>query len=232
MQISRGKLTRPRKCLVYGPQGIGKTTLAKDSLLLDIEGGSGDQDLARIDLSGVDYDGFLTVLGELMEEGFDEPTLAIDTLDWLEKLVKAGIKKRFTETELAYGQAKVKLEDTWEYLRRGFEKLMTEKGKNLLFLAHHKLEKVSPSDAASYQQFTPDLECDLIPEWCDDILFYRYRLITTEAKEGFGKVRQVAVPSRLRFFQTTQTPGAVAKNRLNLPDEIESFDEYRAFLAK
>ena len=42
MQIQRGKLVRPRRCLLVGQHGIGKSTAARDALILDLEDGSGD----------------------------------------------------------------------------------------------------------------------------------------------------------------------------------------------
>ncbi len=232
MATSRGKLTRPRKCLLFGPVGIGKSTCAKDCYVFDFEGSTYDIDLHRDDLKGCDYNGFVSRLGEIMDEDIQEPTIAFDTVDWLEKIIVADVKRTTTDEQRAYGNEKKLIEEKWAYLCRGFEKLIADKGKNLLFIAHEKLEKVSPSDAASYQQYAPDLQCDLISEWCDEILYLRYRIVTTEQKEGFGKVRQVAIPTRLRFIQTTRTPGAVAKNRLGLPDELESWEQYRGFLAK
>ena len=48
-QVRRGKLALPPRVLVYGPEGVGKSSVAADAnaLFADIEGGSGELDVAR-----------------------------------------------------------------------------------------------------------------------------------------------------------------------------------------
>ncbi len=235
MNISRGKLTKPRRCLLYGPRGIGKSTCAQDALVLDIEGGTGDIDCARLELQNVDYNGFVEALGTLFEEPFEQSTVAIDSIDWLEKLMAAEICKREgvpSLTSVEYGKGPGMLIPFWEYIMRGLDKLRTQLGKNILLLCHEQIEKVTPPDSPHYQRYSPDLHSSEIQDWCDEIFFYRYRVVTASEDLGFKKTRNVAVSTRERYLQCTETAGAVAKNRVGLADEIGSFDEYKAFLAK
>jgi hypothetical protein len=236
--ISRGKLTRPRRCLLYGPHGIGKTTCARGALVLDVEGGSGDIDLARIDLHAATWAEFLEALGSLFDLDFDEPTVAIDSLDWVASLIETEAARANGVRCLAdieWGKGPGKTVPFWDHLLAGLDKLMQVKGKNILLLAHAKKEKINPPDSSSYQRYEPAIDnpgSAIIQEWCDEVLFYRYRVTTTSEDLGFKKERTVVVSTRERFFQTSETPGALAKNRLALPDELQSFEQYRTFLAK
>ena len=50
-QITRGLIVKPQKVVVYGPEGIGKTTFAADfpdPLFIDTEGSTNVYDVARL----------------------------------------------------------------------------------------------------------------------------------------------------------------------------------------
>ena len=51
MKITRGKMKKAKKVVVYGPEGIGKSTFASkfpDPLFIDTEGSTNDMDVARL----------------------------------------------------------------------------------------------------------------------------------------------------------------------------------------
>ena len=52
MAIRRGRIPRPQKVVIYGPEGVGKSTLAgrlPEPVFLDTEGGTHHLDVARFD---------------------------------------------------------------------------------------------------------------------------------------------------------------------------------------
>lgn len=52
MKITRGKIPGAKKCVLYGPEGIGKSTLAAQfpaPLFIDTENGTKELDVARFD---------------------------------------------------------------------------------------------------------------------------------------------------------------------------------------
>ena len=52
MNITTGKISRAQKIVLYGPEGIGKTTFAAnapDPLFIDTEKGTAHLDVKRID---------------------------------------------------------------------------------------------------------------------------------------------------------------------------------------
>lgn len=52
MRIIRGKLASAKKVVIYGPEGIGKSTFASkfpDPVFIDTEGSTKDMDVARFE---------------------------------------------------------------------------------------------------------------------------------------------------------------------------------------
>ena len=52
MQITRGRKARAQKVVIYGPEGIGKSSFASqfpDPVFIDTEGSTDNMDVARLD---------------------------------------------------------------------------------------------------------------------------------------------------------------------------------------
>lgn len=88
LEIIRGKQPGAQKVVLYGPEGIGKSTFASkfpDPLYIDTEGSTRHMDVARLPRPTS-----WTMLLEEVKQVRDSPgacgTLVIDTLDWAEQL--------------------------------------------------------------------------------------------------------------------------------------------------
>ena len=88
MEITRGKIKKAVKVCIYGPEGIGKSTLASmfpNPVFIDTEGSTNHMDVARFDAPSS-----WQMLIQEVEYVRDHPdccrTLVIDTADWAEKL--------------------------------------------------------------------------------------------------------------------------------------------------
>ena len=88
MQIISGVLTKPIYLVIYGPEGIGKTTFAAQAptpLFIDTEGGT-----ARMDVRRLPAPTSFTMIQEEIRYVVNNPsvcqTLVLDTADWAERL--------------------------------------------------------------------------------------------------------------------------------------------------
>lgn len=238
------KRAEPRRCVLYGVEGIGKTTAAKGSRLIDLENGSNDIEIARVEgrfdegkapRAPKTFDEYVATVRYLIKNPPPEPMVATDSLDWLEYMViqkVCEVANKPSLSEIEYGKGPGMCVPYWEDLLEGWDRLRAV-GKHVLLIAHCVVRDVIPPGSAKYQEYAPKLmpqTAAVIQEWADEVLFFRYRHITTTEKGGFNKERTVAANCAERYIQCAKTLAAVAKNRIGLPDEIDSFSEYKRLL--
>ena len=87
--IETGRVTRPRRTLVYGTHGIGKSSFAArfpSAIVVQTEEGLNGIEVARFPLAK-SFDDVIDALGSLAEHEHGYRTVVIDSLDWLERLV-------------------------------------------------------------------------------------------------------------------------------------------------
>ena len=95
MNISKGKSRKPPRVVVYGTEGIGKSTFGNTApapIFLPTEDGLGEIDCERFPLAK-SYDEFIGNLGQLCQAEHNYQTAVVDTLDWLEKLIWAKVAR-------------------------------------------------------------------------------------------------------------------------------------------
>ncbi|MCW5757978.1 MAG: ATP-binding protein [Phycisphaeraceae bacterium] len=235
--IQTGRTRMPRRVLVYGTHGIGKSTfgaMSEDPVFIQTEDGLADIDAPRFPLA-TDFGQVLGALGELYTEEHTYKTVVVDSLDWLERLIHARVcRDRQVQSieDIGYGKGYVFALEPWREVLDGLDALRRERGMQVVLIAHAAIEKFSNPETESYDRYGPRLNrhaSALVQEWCDEVLFATYRVHTKTTKEGFDRTRVQAIGQGERVLKTTERPSHLAKNRLNLPDEIP-LDEriYRA----
>ena len=88
LKVSCGLINRPQKVMIYGPEGIGKTTLASDfpsPLFFDTEGGTAHMKVCRAEW-GDTWNDLIRSVKEVSRSQDLCETLIIDTADWAEQL--------------------------------------------------------------------------------------------------------------------------------------------------
>jgi len=227
-RIESGVAPRPRRTLIYGVHGVGKSTfgaMAESPVFIQTEDGLSNLDAPRFPLSQ-SYTDVLAALGELYTEKHDFKTVVIDSLDWLERLIWAEVcRKRGVESveDIGYGKAYVFALTQWREVLSGLDALRNERGMAVIFIAHAAIEKFANPETDTYDRYAPRLQklaSALIQEWADEVLFAGYRVHTKTTKEGFDRTRAVGIGAGERILRTTERPAHVAKNRLGLPDEM------------
>jgi hypothetical protein len=229
MQIIKGKQPKPVKGLIYGPEGVGKSSLAKDfpkPLFIDVEGGTSRLDVARTPRP-TSFAHFKQMIGDIVRDPMDYQTLVIDTADWLEKL---AIKQVCAQNGFSgmggnndYGKSYNELAGMWSDLLTQLEADLIETGKmHVVFLAHSTTKKFElPEEEGQFDRYQLDLEkkvAPLLKAWCDLMLFVNYRTIVVvdekmKTAKGQGGTRRMMFAEHTAAFD--------AKNRDGLPREMD-----------
>ena len=219
-QIHHGKRPAPRRCMMHGVQGVGKSNWAATSahpVFVQTEDGLGEIDCAKFPLSRT-FEEVMATLGELRTAPHDFKTVVVDSLDWLERLIwqevctaenvsnieKIGFQKGYTYA-LNY----------WRKFLDALDDLRRDRGMAIILTAHTKIEKFQTPEDSAFDRFCPRLHKlagAVLSEWSDEIFFATY-----SAASDPKKIKN-AVPERV--MRTCEGPTHVAKNRLNMPPEL------------
>ena len=240
MQIVKGIKKRPRKVLLYGTHGIGKTTWAAQAgnvIVLATEDGQGDVGCDRTpvlrDLGSVN-----AWLSDLGTQPHDYRWVAIDTLDWLERLIFKAVcevKGKANIDDIGYAKGREFALTHWDFILRSLEHLIASRNMGVMLLAHSRIVKVEEPELDSYNKYEPDLNkrsCGMLQEWCDEVFFARYRVNTLKSDEGFNRERtRVVGQAGDRQVYTCEGPGYFAKRRIPMPDAMPlDFGHYLAYI--
>lgn len=238
MEITRGKVAKAQKVVVYGPEGIGKTTFAAsfpDPLFIDSEGGTYHLDVARFGRPST-WQMLMEQIAWARDNASPGSTLVVDTLDWAERLCAEHVcrDQGLDGIEAAgYGKGYV-------YVKEAFAKMLdalsdvAERGVNVVCTAHACISKFEPPDSeAPYDRWSLKLNdskrssvAAIVKEWADALLFANYK---TSIEVQDGKAR--AVSSRRVLF-CNHSAAFDAKNRWGLPNEAPfAFESVAAHIA-
>lgn len=227
-QVMCGKAPAPRRVMLYGTHGIGKSTFASCApkpIFLQTEDGLGEIDCDKLPLV-TSFAEAMAALSELYTEQHPYQTVVVDSLDWLERLIWAEVcRKRNVENieEIGYAKGYVFSLTQWREFLEGLSALRADRGMTAVLIAHARIERFENPETESYDRYVPRLHklaAAIVQEWCDEVLFATYKVYTKQSDEGFNRKRTQGVGSGERIIRTQERPAHVAKNRLNLPDEL------------
>jgi len=242
MKITKGIKTRPVKVLIYGTEGIGKSTFASKfpaPLFIDLESGTHYLDVSRVD-GVLNWQELLTTVAEVANSGNDIQTLVIDTADWAERLAIKHICDKHGKTgieEFGYGAGYTYLVEEFTKLIKHLDRVIAH-GKNVVILAHATLRTITlPEEQGSYDHWelklntkTTNKVAPLVKEWADMVLFMNYKTMLVEDKTANMGSKKKAVGGK-RVMYTTHTTFCDAKNRFGLANELPmEYEQIAAFV--
>ena len=233
-QIHSGPRHAPPRLLIYGTEGIGKSTTASQapkSIFLPTEDGLDQIDCDSFPLAKT-FSDVMSAVSALYSEKHDYQTVVIDSLDWLERLVwdevcrEYGVKS-IEKADGGYAKGYTHALTQWREVLDGLDALRNERGMCVILLAHAKVEKFEDPESAAYDRYSPRLHkhaAALLTEWADAVLFATRKFRTESEDAGFNRTRSIAVPLGAdggeRILRTVGGPACVAKNRYSLPVEL------------
>lgn len=230
MEIIKGKIKRAKKVVVYGPEGIGKSTFASrfpNPVFIDTEGSTNDMDVARLPRP-TSWTMLLEEIDYVEKTAGVCKTLVIDTIDWAEQLCVEHICSKHNKSgieDFGYGNGYVYTKEEFgRFLNRLTD--VIEKGINVVLTAHAQLRKFEqPDELGAYDRWelklgkkTSSQTSPLAKEWADMLLFCNYKTYSI-AVDDKGKKHKAQGGKRVMY--TSHHPCWDAKNRYGLPDECE-----------
>jgi len=223
-----GVQQKPVRCVLYGSEGVGKTTLAAqfpNPVFIDVEDGSNQLPVARLPRP-TSWELLVDEIREVRNGNVPCSTLVIDTADAAEELCIKAVcaEKEWTGIEdIGWGKG-------YTYLAEKFGKLLdllgevVDSGRNVVVVSHAMCRKFErPDEEGAYDRFELKLTrkvSPLLKEWCDLLLFLDYKTYVQVETDKSGKVTKAKAKGGKRIIRTTHHPCWDAKNRFGLPDEM------------
>ena len=216
--IQTGKSQGPPRLLIYGTEGIGKSTFgasAPKPIFVPTEDG----------LDNIACDSFpmcrsfnevMSCLQSLLDEPHEYRTVVIDSIDWLERLIwdhacqKYGVEN-IEKVEGGYGKGYTIVLTYWRQFIDLLRSLRMDKGMIVILLAHAQIKQHIDPETTAFDTFLPKLHKNahaLVAEWCDAILMATRQYGAAKGEKGGGA----------RILRCERSATCSAKNRYGLPE--------------
>lgn len=215
------------KVFVYGPEGIGKSTLAAQfpsAVFVDVEGGTNQLPVVRLPRP-TSWEMLLDEARAVRDGDVPCSTLVVDTADAAERLCVAHVCARDDKQDVedygygkGYGIAVTEFGKLLDLLSE-----VTERGRNVVLTGHSILSKFErPDESGAYDRFSPNLidtkkasDAAMVKQWADMVLFCDYETLVIKDKSGKAKAA-----GGERVIRTTHAPQWDAKNRFGLAGKL------------
>lgn len=225
IEITRGRVPTAVKCVIFGTEGIGKSTLAAqfpNPLFIDTEGSTKFLTVGRLP-APKSWAELINEIKWAAAHPDELDTLIIDTVDWAESMAIAKVceDKGLKDIEAAgYGKGYTYLADEFRRFLRHLDTVI-ESGTNVVLVAHAAMRKQElPDERGAFDRWELKLQkkvAPLIKEWADLLLFCNYK--TSVVTDANTKSKKATGGKRVMY--TTHNPCWDAKNRFDLPDELD-----------
>jgi len=229
-EVISGKIQKAKKVVLYGPEGIGKSSLASrfpNPVFIDTEGSTTEMDVQRLP-KPTSWEMLKQEVQWVKQQGPARfGTLVIDTIDWAEMLcnehVCAQHNKKGIE-DFGYGRGYVFASEEFGRFLNMLSDVI-EAGIHVVLTAHSQIVKFEqPDEMGAYDRYqlklgakTGSRTAALAKEWADIVLFLNYKTYSVATDES-GRKHKAQGGTRVMY--TTHHPAWDAKNRQGLPDEL------------
>lgn len=224
MNISKGKISTAQKVVVYGPEGIGKSTFFSqfpDPLWSDVEESTKDLDVRRFNDKAESFSALIEQAKYVRDNPGICKTYVIDTADWAERLAIKSVCDRAKKNgieDFGYGKGYVYVNEEFGKLLNILQEIV-DKGINVGIAAHAIMRKFEqPDEFGAYDRWELKLDkrnSSMLKEWADMVLFANYEtfVVTDDNKKAKAQGGK-------RVMFTSHHPCWDAKNRKGLPEKL------------
>jgi len=220
--LRSGKRIRPRRTLIYGVEGIGKTTFGtrapKPIVICTDEDGVDDIDCESVIKRS--YNDLLKTIAWLIQAPHGFETAVFDTLNGIEKLIYDMYCEQHSLKsidQIDYSKGKKLCMPMWRVIREGLTELREKRNMGIILVAHAGIEKFKDPENESYDRWVPaiyHMPGEMWRRWCDEVFFASFETVIKSTDEGFNQTRSQGIGQGTRILRTSARPAFVAKNRL------------------
>ncbi len=223
--VVKGKRKQPIRCVLYGVEGIGKSTFGANApapIFLGAEDGTAQLDVTRFQTPET-WQEILDSIRVLTNDAHEYQTLIVDTLDWAEPLLWEHICKRDQQDNIeayGYGKGYSAALDEWRVFLAALERMRKAKSMHLVLVAHSWIKPFKNPEGDDFDRYEMKLQAKaagLIKEWSDCVLFANYE---TFANKDSKTKRVRGVDTGARLIYTQRRAAYDAKNRYDLPESL------------
>lgn len=227
-EITSGTLQKAQKVVIYGVEGIGKSTFASQfpqPLFIDTEGSTGRMNVNRLP-KPTSWPILIDEIKWVIQQK-NCKTLIIDTADWAERLCIENVCQSRGKTgieDFGYGNGYTYVSEEWGRFLNLLQDVIDVANINVVLTAHAILRKFEqPDEMGAYDRYelklgkkTTNQTAPMTKEWADVVLFANYKTIVVSTDDK-GKKNKARGGQRIMY--TTHHPCWDAKNRYGLPEE-------------
>lgn len=227
MQITRGTIHKAQKVVLYGIEGIGKSTFAAafpNPVFIDTESSTSHLDVARLP-SPTSWAMLLEEIEYIKQNPQLCDSLIIDTIDWAERMCVEHICAKHNKKgieDFGYGNGYVFAAEEIGRMLNTLQQVI-DGGINVVLTAHAWIRKFEqPDEMGAYDRWELKLGAKsgsktspLVKEWADAVLFANYETIAIKTDAGKTKAQ-----GNKRVLYTQHHACWDAKNRWGLEPKI------------
>ena len=226
--LRKVRADQPPRLLIYGPEKMGKTTLASEfpnPVFLQTE--KGESGALELNSFGhlTSYEQVIEAIGALAAEDNDFQTVVLDSVSALQKLIwdKVCRDSNVKTIELAgggYGKGYLEADNLWLEVLDGLNFLRNERAMAIVLIGHAVISRFDDPETQSYSRYDIDLHKraeGLLKREVDAILLVK-KDVTIKTEGKGDRVR--ADGGDTRWIYTEGKPAFTAGNRYDMPARI------------
>lgn len=220
-KIVKGKVEHPPKILIYGMDGIGKTTFAAgapEPFFIDANRGSLEHDVQRV--YPENWQEIREYLTAVEKKQVSCRTVVLDTYSDMERSSNTALfgDKSIVTFGGGYGHGKNVGLAEWNNVKAQLDRIWSL-GISVIVVGHAQVVEFEDPGLPKYNRFVvsgrPEI-VELMKQWCDHVLFCREEIVTVADKGEKARAGSTGV----RWMHTKWDPAFDAKSRGGMPPKV------------